>query len=348
MTRRNAAENYLGQTIGKYWVARKMNYRKNSKEVYECKIVGSDDNGQTAVMVFKTSNDLRKLKTGYKRPKAGEGKYTRSQSPEEVIKQQTLPESDGVQINLGFLPVLKKHNIPEKYGATLNRIGWMYGQWICRNQTNEKSGTSYLWELQHTLTGQRLLRSVSKLLTYENETSVLQARDAALEGSRREVDKMVAPIPIIEKPPSSTSESFLRPSGRDRYDWIGQRFGSLVIKSILPERIKTGAKVFRCLCDCGKEVLVAASNIRRQKSCGYNCVYFNRRTPVPKLESSTLPRIEKDDNIGFKKYDVIVWREKNSGISYPNESHIQDVSATGLLKINNQWLDLDEIDVKKI
>lgn len=53
-------------------------------------------------------------------------------------------------------------------------------------------------------------------------------------------------------------------------DLTGKRFGNLVVLSRLPENTNSGGTRWRCKCDCGKEVEVAALNLSHgdTKSCG--------------------------------------------------------------------------------
>lgn len=52
-------------------------------------------------------------------------------------------------------------------------------------------------------------------------------------------------------------------------DLSGKRIGSLVVIGQTPERTKTGAIQWDCLCDCGNKKTIAASNIgKNTNSCG--------------------------------------------------------------------------------
>lgn len=48
-------------------------------------------------------------------------------------------------------------------------------------------------------------------------------------------------------------------------EWIGERFGNLVIKSFQKRK---GGNIYHCLCDCGNVVDVIGSSIYTTKSCG--------------------------------------------------------------------------------
>lgn len=53
------------------------------------------------------------------------------------------------------------------------------------------------------------------------------------------------------------------------YNLVGQKFNKLTVVELLPKRSHL-EKVYRCLCECGKEVEIASSKLKdgRTKSCG--------------------------------------------------------------------------------
>lgn len=53
-------------------------------------------------------------------------------------------------------------------------------------------------------------------------------------------------------------------------DIMGQRFGRLVVTEPSSKRTKTKGAYWKCLCDCGNEVVVISANLKRghTKSCG--------------------------------------------------------------------------------
>jgi hypothetical protein len=53
-------------------------------------------------------------------------------------------------------------------------------------------------------------------------------------------------------------------------DLIGQRFQRLTVTEKLPQKIYNGCVAWRCICDCGKEVVSTTGNLRsgNTKSCG--------------------------------------------------------------------------------
>ena len=55
-----------------------------------------------------------------------------------------------------------------------------------------------------------------------------------------------------------------------KLDLTGFRSGSLTVVSECPERSKTGAVLWNCICDCGKSCIVNRGNLttRHINSCG--------------------------------------------------------------------------------
>jgi len=68
--------------------------------------------------------------------------------------------------------------------------------------------------------------------------------------------------------------------GRPRIELMGQRFERLMVLAIAPER-QSGATMWICHCDCGRETIVRAGNLRNgnTKSCG-QCGYYQKRQPT--------------------------------------------------------------------
>lgn len=67
--------------------------------------------------------------------------------------------------------------------------------------------------------------------------------------------------------------------GRPKLDLTGRRVGSLTAVEIVAQRIPNKHVIWRCVCDCGNEVLATAGNINANniKSCG--CLHpGNKRT----------------------------------------------------------------------
>ena len=54
-------------------------------------------------------------------------------------------------------------------------------------------------------------------------------------------------------------------------DKTGQRFGMLVVKERLPNYKNNGRTYYKCDCDCGKEIIVLGSNLRKENSHTSSC-----------------------------------------------------------------------------
>lgn len=88
-------------------------------------------------------------------------------------------------------------------------------------------------------------------------------------------------------------------------DWIGKRFGKLVVTKYMGK--ESGIHHWKCQCDCGKETIVSQSNLQHghTKSCG--CLQAKsavrnlrliKGTSVTKLET-TKGRLYKSNTSGF-------------------------------------------------
>ena len=60
-------------------------------------------------------------------------------------------------------------------------------------------------------------------------------------------------------------------------DLTGQKFGKLLVLEALGERSKTGHKLYRCLCDCGNEIILQTNQLstHHTSSCGCLLSYYN-------------------------------------------------------------------------
>lgn len=56
-------------------------------------------------------------------------------------------------------------------------------------------------------------------------------------------------------------------SRKTRYDFVGNRFGKLLVLSATDKRVRNGI-VYKAICDCGNEKEVTANSLRDTKSCG--------------------------------------------------------------------------------
>ena len=81
-------------------------------------------------------------------------------------------------------------------------------------------------------------------------------------------------------------------------DLTGQRFGRLVVVECIPSNLHHTQ--WKCLCDCGKTVVVDRQNLRRAKSCG--CYRQERRRT--ELITHGLSRMKSGSHT--RLYDI--WR----------------------------------------
>jgi hypothetical protein len=65
--------------------------------------------------------------------------------------------------------------------------------------------------------------------------------------------------------------------GRKRVDLLGMRFGKLIVKSKNEIRAKHGAVMWLCICDCGKERLAMAVNLRQGNATSCGCESYETR-----------------------------------------------------------------------
>lgn len=60
-------------------------------------------------------------------------------------------------------------------------------------------------------------------------------------------------------------------------DLVGQKFGKLLVLEVLEGRSKTGHKLYKCLCDCGNEIVLQTNQLttHHTSSCGCLLSYYN-------------------------------------------------------------------------
>lgn len=111
-------------------------------------------------------------------------------------------------------------------------------------------------------------------------------------------------------------------------DLIGQKFGKLTVLEALEERSKTGHKLYKCLCDCGNEVVLQTNLLttHHTSSCGCLLSYYNMY----------ISQFLADNEIDFKP-EYTVWigdnyyrfdfylPQYNLFIEYDGEQHYKPV-----------------------
>ena len=88
---------------------------------------------------------------------------------------------------------------------------------------------------------------------------------------------------------------------------IGQKFGKLLVLEKTNEKAKNnGEYKYKCICDCGKKILVRGSNLKQgnSKSCG--CSHSNSITKenhrLYVIYDNMKARCNNPKNVGYKNY----------------------------------------------
>ena len=113
----------------------------------------------------------------------------------------------------------------------------------------------------------------------------------------------------------------------------GQRFGRLTAVELLPERSKTGARLWRCLCDCGNEKVATTSALNSGfvQSCG--CLMRD----VGK-ENSIRQTVHGDAKHGKWQRLYHVWLSMRQRCNNPKDHAFKDYGGRGI-KICDEWND---------
>lgn len=109
---------------------------------------------------------------------------------------------------------------------------------------------------------------------------------------------------------------------------IGKRFGSLVVMEYAG--IKSSLKTYKCLCDCGKEVIVAGTLLRRGKKCDCGCKTLERRAEGYKNRRTG----KKEAKIKDKVLEHSVIEENNENIIFDIFNYI--ARSVNLQDINTE------------
>lgn len=116
-------------------------------------------------------------------------------------------------------------------------------------------------------------------------------------------------------------------------DITGQRFGRLTAIELLQERSKTGARLWRCLCDCGKEKIAPTSALNGGfiQSCG--CMKHDAGPAIRKQKT-----IHGDAKHGKWQRLYHVWISMRQRCNNPNDHAFKDYGGRGI-KICQEWND---------
>lgn len=113
----------------------------------------------------------------------------------------------------------------------------------------------------------------------------------------------------------------------------GQRFGRLTALELLPERSKTGARLWRCLCDCGNEKVATTSALNNGfvQSCG--CL----KRDVGK-DNSIRKTVHGDAKHGKWQRLYHVWLSMRQRCNNPKDHAFKDYGGRGI-QICDAWND---------
>lgn len=146
----------------------------------------------------------------------------------------------------------------------------------------------------------------------------------------------------------------------------GQRFGKLTVLELLPERNNLKRCMYRCLCDCGNETIVAAVSLRtgHTQSCG--CLVSKGNMKIGQILSNLNIEFRREYQINFNdtyyKFDFYL-PQYNLMIEYDGEQHFAPARYHGANeeknledfkkvqerdKIKNQYCEENHINLLRI
>ena len=115
-------------------------------------------------------------------------------------------------------------------------------------------------------------------------------------------------------------------------DLTGQRFGKLTVIEALEQRSKTGHKLYKCLCDCGNEVVVQTNLLttHHTNSCGCLVSYWNMyiRQFLKENKIAFKPEYIIYVNSNYYRFDFHL-PEYNLLIEYDGQQHYEPVKFFG-------------------
>ena len=111
-------------------------------------------------------------------------------------------------------------------------------------------------------------------------------------------------------------------------DLIGERFGKLLVVEDLEKRSKTGHKLYRCICDCGNEIILQTNVLTtgHTSSCGCLLSYYNMYIDQLLTSKNIIHKSEYTINIdgNFYRFDFYL-PEYNLFIEYDGMQHFEPV-----------------------
>lgn len=116
-------------------------------------------------------------------------------------------------------------------------------------------------------------------------------------------------------------------------DVTGKRFGRLTAIELLPNRSNTGARLWRCRCDCGKEKIATTSALNSGfvQSCG--CMKHDAGKKIRNLKTT-----HGDAKHGEWKRLYHVWTNMKQRCQNPQNKAFKDYGGRGI-QICSEWND---------
>ena len=111
-------------------------------------------------------------------------------------------------------------------------------------------------------------------------------------------------------------------------DLTGQKFGKLTVIESLDKRSKTGHKLYRCLCDCGNEIILQTNQLttHHTSSCGCLLSYYNMYIDKLLTNNKIEHKSEYSVHINNVIYRFDFYLPKyNLFIEYDGEQHYKPV-----------------------
>lgn len=111
-------------------------------------------------------------------------------------------------------------------------------------------------------------------------------------------------------------------------DLTGQKFGKLFVLESLEYRSKTGHKLYRCLCDCGNEIILQTNLLttHHTSSCGCLLSYYNMYIKQLLIENNIKHKSEYTVIINGSMYRFDFYLPQyNLCIEYDGKQHFEPV-----------------------
>lgn len=111
-------------------------------------------------------------------------------------------------------------------------------------------------------------------------------------------------------------------------DLVGQKFGKLFVTEELNERSTSGRKLYRCMCDCGNEIVLHTNQLttHHTSSCGCLLSYYNMYIKQLLVSNKIVHKSEYNVRIKDSAYRFDFYLPQyNLFIEYDGEQHYKPV-----------------------